>query len=179
MNIPTNRLPRLAADIVRTLRRSYGLNQEQFAKLLGVSRVAVCNWETGRFRAPTDLEARLANASLTNIGIETMHSLKAKDKARAVAMEDARSLLSLYRDMRKQRFSHRDIVDLWTRHGTRISPEAQNLIAQAYPDVIDTGIQALLDKAFDLPPSPLADATLSQSFSDTSDPGHPANSPQT
>lgn len=154
MKIPRNRLARLTAGQVITLRLSRNLTQAQFAKLVGVSCTSVCHWETGRFRAPADLEAKLAA-----ISEQAAKRLREEERLHKEALEDVQYALSEYRKLRKH-FGHSDIVALWAKSKYQPSKEAQQLIAEAYPDVLEEGTRRLLDKAFALPLS--LPKTLSQ-----------------
>ncbi len=52
---------KLHAAIIRNIRRSLGLSQQQFADKLGLSQGAVAAWETGRTQPSFDVLYRMVH----------------------------------------------------------------------------------------------------------------------
>jgi DNA-binding transcriptional regulator YiaG len=55
---PSSERRKINGDWVRALRKDLGLNQDELAEQLGVSRSAVARWEADAFR-PTKLAAKV------------------------------------------------------------------------------------------------------------------------
>lgn len=81
---------------IRASRRDRGFTQDEFAGLVGVSRSAVAQWETGRAGQDTENLGRIADV----LGV-TVEYLMHGDDRRATAevgQGDERALLRLYRE---------------------------------------------------------------------------------
>lgn len=56
-------VPVLPNDIVFLREKHLGMNQQEFAKLLGASQAAVSAWERGEYEPPADIYAQMGNLS--------------------------------------------------------------------------------------------------------------------
>ena len=81
---------------IRDVRRERGWTQDQLASIVGVSRSAVAQWETGRAGQVTGNLTRIA-ASL-DIGIEYLMSGDDKRAPTEARQGDELALLRLYRE---------------------------------------------------------------------------------
>ncbi len=111
-------------DDFRKLRKAAGLTQGQMAERIGVSRLTINNWEGAKFRIPDDILDTLAEKGL---GVP---AVKPKDSA------FARLTAKTYGEMRGH-MTHSDILAFWQRKGFTPSPEACQLIASAFPDILN------------------------------------------
>ncbi|MBQ5316133.1 MAG: helix-turn-helix transcriptional regulator [Oscillospiraceae bacterium] len=48
------------SERIKQLRRSFGINQVEFAKKLSVTKQSVCNWENGNIQPSIDMLERIA-----------------------------------------------------------------------------------------------------------------------
>ena len=69
---------RMTPRLIRALRKRLGISQAELAKLVGVSTVAVGQWESGRSRPRAESKARIA--ALRSIGRREVRRLLAKQK---------------------------------------------------------------------------------------------------
>lgn len=81
---------------IRTIRKERALTQDELAGLVGVSRSAVAQWETGRAGQLTPNLARIAEA--LGVGIESLTHGEDKRGPLAAASGDELALLRLYRE---------------------------------------------------------------------------------
>ncbi len=81
---------------IRTVRRERGLTQDDLAELVGVSRSAVAQWETGRTGQVTGNLSRIASALQVNL--EFLMAGDDKRAAAEVQQGDELALLRLYRE---------------------------------------------------------------------------------
>jgi transcriptional regulator with XRE-family HTH domain len=81
---------------VRAARRDRGLTQDELANLVGVSRSAVAQWETGRAGQVTGNLSRIAGA--LEVNVEYLMFGDDKRAAGAVQQGDELALLRLYRE---------------------------------------------------------------------------------
>ena len=122
----------MTKDELLIYRRSLGLDQKAFGAALGVSRQAVCNWETGRFSIPPDLVDRMAERG---IGTLTPVASSAEQKN---AAHIARACADEYGKMRRSPndWSHRQIITAWADRGYTCPQEAMAIIALEWPDIV-------------------------------------------
>jgi transcriptional regulator with XRE-family HTH domain len=109
------------------LRKQYGLTQAEFGERLipPVSRLTVSNWERARFAIPHDLAERMVKLAPSTKPAETRAAL-------------VRDTVKYYGEMRRDTFTHESIVRMWQERGFTPSREAMELIAQAWPDILET-----------------------------------------
>ena len=69
---------RMTPGLIRALRRRLGISQAELAKLVGVSTVAVGQWEAGRSRPRSESKARIA--ALRSVGRREVRRLLAEPK---------------------------------------------------------------------------------------------------
>ena len=69
---------RMTPKMIRSLRSRLGISQAELAKLVGVSTVAVGQWEAGRSRPRAESKARIA--ALRSVGRREVKRLLAKAK---------------------------------------------------------------------------------------------------
>lgn len=84
------------AGRIRAARRAQGLTQDQLARVVGVTRSAVAQWETGRAGQVGSNLARIAAA----LGISAAHLLSGEQEAGAAPLPmrgDEMALLRAYR----------------------------------------------------------------------------------
>jgi DNA-binding transcriptional regulator YiaG len=67
---------RMTPRLIRALRHRLGISQTELAKLVGVSTVAVGQWESGRSRPRAESKARIA--ALRSVGRREVRRLLAK-----------------------------------------------------------------------------------------------------
>src|SRR6202789_3159111 len=81
---------------IRAIRRERGMTQDELADLVGVSRSAVAQWETGRTGQVTGNLSRIAGV----LGVNVEYLMYGDDKraAGAVRQGDELALLRLYRE---------------------------------------------------------------------------------
>jgi transcriptional regulator with XRE-family HTH domain len=91
MNTPTD-----IGTRIRTARRDCGLTQDELADLVGVSRSAVAQWETGRAGQVTANLSRIAAA--LEVSVEYLMVGDDKHAAGEVRQGDELALLRLYRE---------------------------------------------------------------------------------
>ncbi len=81
---------------ISTTRRERGLTQDELADLVGVSRSAVAQWETGRTGQVTGNLSRIADA--LEVNVEYLMYGNDKRAAGDVRQGDELALLRLYRE---------------------------------------------------------------------------------
>ena len=64
--IRTTRTQMMTPAELKSARKSLGLTAEQFAKVIGVTRDAVCKWESGKRPIPRSVELLIYLISLAN-----------------------------------------------------------------------------------------------------------------
>jgi transcriptional regulator with XRE-family HTH domain len=81
---------------IRAIRRERGMTQDELADLVGVSRSAVAQWETGRTGQVTGNLSRIAGV----LGVNVEYLMVGDDKRAAgeVRQGDELALLRLYRE---------------------------------------------------------------------------------
>ena len=122
----------MTPDAFKILRKQSKLTQAQLATRLGVSRLTVHNWESGRFAMPVDIVPRLSTANV----LAPAHD--PADKASAKRVKDT---LEAYRHMRGNPAplnTHAHIMSFWQSKGFTPSPEAQAAIMAEFPDILET-----------------------------------------
>ena len=108
-------------------RRHKGLTQIELATAIGYSRQAVIKWERGVHAIPDDVAAKIILACQDSV--PSRADAKAAEKA-------ARFEAQCYREMRQDGQSHAMIVGMWQQRGFTPCPEARELIAAEYPDIL-------------------------------------------
>lgn len=89
--------PSSVGERIRTLRRERGWTQEDLARVTGVSRSAVAQWETDRSGQVRDNLSRVAEA--LGISVELLlHGEDRRAQGGAAATGDELALLRLYRE---------------------------------------------------------------------------------
>lgn len=81
---------------IRDTRRDRGMTQDQLAAVVGVSRSAVAQWETGRAGQITGNLTRIADA--LSVGVEYLMHGTDKSMPAEVKQGDELALLRLYRE---------------------------------------------------------------------------------
>ncbi len=81
---------------IREARKQRGLTQDQLADVVGVSRSAVAQWETGRAGQVTGNLARIAD--VLGVGVEHLTHGRNKYAAAEANTGDELALLRLYRE---------------------------------------------------------------------------------
>ena len=104
-------IPRLSPIEIVTLRRAHNLNQTDFGKIFNVGRRTVAAWEAGTWRAPADLMSVFTNGKIEQGAQQTKMSNK------------VRETLDSYRTMRRDGFTHLEILQLWHKGGYVLTDE--------------------------------------------------------
>lgn len=116
----------MAPEELKAIRKNLGLTQEAFGAQLKppVTRASVVSWEKGHFRIPDDI-------------VERMGSLVAAP-AKPKATKFDRDVLLTYGEMRgiPNNCSHAEIMAFWHRKNFTPSTIAQQMIAEAFPDIL-------------------------------------------
>jgi DNA-binding transcriptional regulator YiaG len=115
----------MAPEALKAMRKGLGLTQAQFAAQLKppVTRASVVSWEKGYFRIPDDLVERMGH----------MVAAPAKPTKRD------RATLETYAEMRgiPNNMTHSAIIAFWISKGFTPSVMAQQMIADAFPDILE------------------------------------------
>jgi DNA-binding transcriptional regulator YiaG len=88
---------RMSPRLIRSLRKRLGISQAELAKLVGVSTVAVGQWESGRSRPRSESKARIA--ALRSVGRrEVRRLLGGAEMMKATGKEDYPTIKALVLD---------------------------------------------------------------------------------
>jgi DNA-binding XRE family transcriptional regulator len=111
------------------LRRKAGLKQAELGKRIGYSRQSIISWEREVHPVPAAAIPRI---------IEACTAQAAQSETTKAERELIGDTVDSYKKMRADTLSHAQIIHRWQTAGFAPHPEAQRLILEAYPDILET-----------------------------------------
>lgn len=111
------------------LRRNSRLTQIELAKRLGIARQTVNRWELGKREIPSDTIPNIVMACIE----------PAAPPVTSAERKTAKAWLDAYRKARHDGLSHQFIARMWAEHNTVVPEIAQQMISEAFPDILNNG----------------------------------------
>ena len=122
------------AEIIKQMRESRNISQQQLAEMIFVSRSTVANWETGRRTPDINTLRRLAESFGVDIGDILEGSVEDFESPEVIVVDDEKNVLHYCLDVIEQAIPEASIVGFNHREEA-VAYAQSNTVALAFLDI--------------------------------------------